>query len=65
MKKILAIMSALITDGLDQTLLDTASYIGRLNFFKSNLESDIDELTKRIDEYDAILLERSQQTRQF
>jgi hypothetical protein len=50
---------------LDQTLLNTASDIGRLNFFKSNLEKDVDDLTRRIDDYDAILLERSQQARQF
>ena len=50
---------------LDQALIETASDIGRLNFFKSNLEKDVDDLTKRIDEYDAILLERSQQARQF
>ena len=50
---------------LDQALIETASDIGRLNFFKSNLERDVDELTRRIDDYHAILLERSQQARQF
>ena len=34
---------------LDQTLIETASDIGRLNFFKSNLERDVDEDHKRID----------------
>jgi hypothetical protein len=47
---------------LDQTLIDTASDIGRLNF-KSNFEMDLDELTRKIDWYDAILLERIQQAR--
>ena len=32
---------------LDQTLIETASDIGRLNFFKSNLERDVDELTRK------------------
>ena len=50
---------------LDRTLLETASDIGRLNFFKSNLEMDVDELTRKIDEYDAVLLERDKQLRQF
>jgi len=34
-----------------------------LNSIRFNLEKGVDELTKRIDEYDAILLERSQQAR--
>ena len=50
---------------LDQTLIETAGDIGRLNFFKSNLERDVDGLTKRIGDYDAMLLERSQQARLF
>ena len=50
---------------LDQALIETAEDIGRLNFVKSNLERDVDDLTKRIDEYDAMLLERSRQARQF
>ncbi len=50
---------------LDQTLIDTAGEIGRLNFVKSHLEKDVDELTTKIDDYDAIYLERSQQARQF
>jgi hypothetical protein len=50
---------------LNTELYETAADIGRLNHVKFNLERDVDELTKRIDEYDAILLERSQQARQF
>ena len=43
---------------MDQALIETASDIGRLNFFKSNLEKDVDELTRKIDDYDATLSER-------
>ena len=50
---------------LDQDLIDVAADIGRLNFAKAHLEKDLDDLTKRIEEYDAMLLERSQQARQF
>jgi hypothetical protein len=50
---------------LDQALIETASDIGRLNFFKSNLERDLDELTRKMDKYDTILLERSQQARRY
>jgi hypothetical protein len=50
---------------LDQALIETAADIGRLNFYKSNLEKDLDELTRKIDEYDTILLERSQQARRY
>ena len=50
---------------MDQALIETAADIGRLNFSKSRLEKDVDDLTKRIDEYDAMFLERSQQARQF
>lgn len=50
---------------LDQALIETAADIGRLNSVKFNLEKDVDELTRKIDDYDAILLERSRQTRQF
>jgi hypothetical protein len=50
---------------LDQALIETASDIGRLNSVKFQLERDVDELTRRIDHYDALLLERSQQARQF
>ena len=50
---------------LDQTLIDTAGDIGRLNFYKSNLERDVDELTRRIYNCDAMPLKRSQQARQF
>ena len=49
----------------DQALIETASDIGRLNFYKSNLERDLDDLTIRIDNYGAMLLERSKQARQF
>jgi hypothetical protein len=50
---------------LGRTLIETASDIGGLNFFKSNIERDVDELTRKIDDYDAILLERGRQARQF
>jgi hypothetical protein len=50
---------------LDHVLIETAGDIGRLNFYKSNLEKDLDVMTRMIDEYDAMLLERSQQARQF
>jgi hypothetical protein len=50
---------------LDQALIETASDIGRLSFYKSNLEKDLNDLTRMIDEYDAMLLERSRQARQF
>jgi hypothetical protein len=50
---------------MDQTLIETASDIGRLNSIRFHLERDVDEMTKRIDDYDAILLERSQQARPF
>jgi hypothetical protein len=35
------------------------------NFCKSNLERDVDEITRRIGDYNAMLLERSQQARQL
>jgi hypothetical protein len=50
---------------LGRTLIETASDIGGLNYFKSNIERDVDELTRKIDDYDAILLERGRQARQF
>jgi hypothetical protein len=50
---------------MDQALFGTAEDIGRLNFYKSNLERDVDELTRKIGDYDAMLLERSRQARQF
>ena len=50
---------------LDQVIIETASDIDRLNFFKSNLEKDVDELTRKVDDYDAMLLERSRQAGQF
>ena len=50
---------------MDQTLIETTSDIGRLNLYKSNLEQDLDDLSRIIDEYDEMLLERSQQARQF
>jgi hypothetical protein len=50
---------------LDQTLMETAKDIGRLSSAKVHLEKDVDELTRNIDEYDAMFLERSQQARQF
>jgi hypothetical protein len=50
---------------LGRTLIETASDIGGLNFFKSDIERDVDELTRKIDDYDAILLERGRQARQF
>jgi hypothetical protein len=43
---------------LDQALIETAADIGRLNI-KFHLERDLDGLTKRIEEYDAMLLERA------
>ena len=48
---------------LNCELYEVAGEIGRLNSIKSNLERDLDDLTKRIGEYDAMLLERSQQAR--
>ena len=50
---------------LDQALIETAADIGRLNSIKFQLERDVDELTRMIVDYDAILLERSRQARQF
>ena len=50
---------------LDQALMETAEDIGRLNSVKFQREREVDNLTRKIDEYDAILLERSQQARQF
>ena len=50
---------------LDQALIETASDIGRLNFYKANLERDLEELIRMIGDYDPMLLERSQQARQF
>ena len=50
---------------LDQTLIETSADIGRLNSIKFQLERDVNDLTRRIDDYDAMLLERSQQARQF
>jgi hypothetical protein len=44
---------------LDQALIETAADIGRLNSIKFHLERDLDGLTKRIEEYDAMLLERA------
>jgi hypothetical protein len=50
---------------LDQALIDTAGEIGQLNSVKFHLERDVDELTRRIDDYDTILLERSHQARRY
>jgi hypothetical protein len=50
---------------LNSELYETGGDIGRLNSLKFNLERDVDELTRKIGDYDAILLERSQQSRQF
>ena len=50
---------------LDQTLIETAADIGRLNSTKFQLERDVDELTRMIDHYDAMLLEMSKQARRF
>ena len=45
---------------LNCELYETAADIGRLNSAKFQLERDVDDLTRRIDDYDAMLLERSQ-----
>lgn len=45
---------------LDQTLIETAGDIGRLNSVKFQLESDVEELQKKFDHYGSILLEREQ-----
>ena len=50
---------------LDQALIETAADIGRLNSIKFQLERDVDELTRNVGDYDAILLERSRQARPF
>jgi hypothetical protein len=50
---------------LNCELYETAGEIGRLNSAKFQLERDVDDLTRKIDDYDAILLERSQQARRF
>jgi hypothetical protein len=50
---------------LDQTLFDTAGEIGRLSSAKAHLEKDVDELPRKVNEYDAIFLDRIQQARPF
>ena len=50
---------------LAQTLIEAAGDIGRLSFFRSNPEKDVDKITRKIDEYIEMLLERSQQARQL
>ena len=50
---------------LNCELYETAEGIGRLNSVKFQLEREIDELQKKADHFDAILLERGQQARQF
>jgi hypothetical protein len=50
---------------LNCELYETAADIGRLNSVKSNLEKDVDDLTRKVDDYDTVLLKRSQQSRQF
>ena len=48
---------------LDHALIETAGDIGRLNSIKFQLERDVDELTRKVGDYDAILLERSKHYR--
>ena len=43
---------------LDQTLIETAVDIGRLNSVKFQLKREVEELQKKVDHYDAILFER-------
>ena len=50
---------------LDQDLIETAGDIGRLNYVKAHLEKDLEELSRKIDDYDEILLKKSQQSSQF
>ena len=50
---------------LDQKFIETAADFGRLNSIKFQLEKDVDELTRKVGDYDAMLLERSQQARWF
>jgi hypothetical protein len=40
---------------------DIAGIIGRLNFTKMQLEMDVDDLMKRIDYYDSVLMEKYQE----
>ena len=43
---------------LDRELEETAGLIGSLNFTKTHLERDVDELRKRIDHYDSVMNEK-------
>jgi len=45
--------------------METASDIGRLNSVKFQLERDVDEMTRKVGDYDAILLEKSWQAEQL
>ncbi len=49
---------------LNCELYAVAADIGRLNSTKFQLERDVDELTRKIGDYDDMLLERSRQARQ-
>jgi hypothetical protein len=43
---------------LDQALIETAGDVGRLNSTKFQLEREVEELQKKADHFDALLLER-------
>ena len=45
---------------LDNDINEIANIIGRLNFTKMRLEEDVDDLIKRIDHYDLVLMEKYQ-----
>jgi hypothetical protein len=47
---------------LDKVLYETAGELGRLNSIKMQLEKDIEERMKMIDNYDSILFEKGQET---
>lgn len=45
---------------LDKDINEIADIIGKLNFTKMQLERDVDDLMKRIDRYDSVLMEKYQ-----
>ena len=45
---------------LDKYLDETAGIVGKLNFTRVQLERDVDDLVRRIDHYDSVLMEQYQ-----
>ena len=45
---------------IDNDINEIANIIGRLNFTKMRLEGDVDDLVKRIDHCDSVLMEKYQ-----